>query len=62
LWLLRQVRERWPTLPVVMVCGAESEQMVLEAKRLGAVGFVPKPFAREMLYQAVLKATSGDAV
>jgi len=57
LWLLEQIRLRWPTLWVIMASGANlDEQTVLKARRLGANDFIAKPFGRETLYQALLRA------
>ena len=57
LWLLEQVRARWPTLRVIMSSGAHlDEQALLKARRLGADDFIAKPFGRETLYQALLRA------
>lgn len=54
LWLLTQVRARWPTLPVVMATAALlSESAIIEAKEQGAVAFLGKPFTREALHQAL---------
>lgn len=53
LWLTEQIRERWPETAVIMASGAQDMQTVLATKRKGAVDFVPKPFGREMLRQAL---------
>lgn len=58
LWLLEQIRVQWPSLPVIMASGASlDEQAVVKARRLGANGFISKPFGREMLLQALECAT-----
>jgi CheY-like chemotaxis protein len=57
LWLLEQIRARWPALRVIMASGVSlDEQAVLQARRLGANDFIAKPFGRETLYQALLRA------
>ena len=56
LWLLGQIRSEWPQTPVIVESGALSEETILKARELGAVDFIPKPFAREQLRQALLKA------
>ncbi len=61
LWLLEQIRERWPSLRVIMASGANlDEQQVLHARRLGAQDFIAKPFGRETLYQALLRAAKAS--
>ena len=62
LWLLEQIRDRWPSLWVIMASGANlDEQQVLKARRLGAQDFIAKPFGRETLYQALLRAAKASA-
>jgi CheY-like chemotaxis protein len=62
LWLLEQIRARWPSLHVIMASGAElDEPAVLKARRLGATDFIAKPFGRESLYQALARAARGPA-
>jgi CheY-like chemotaxis protein len=57
LWLLEQIRARWPSLHVIMASGADlDEQAVLKARRLGATDFIAKPFGRETLVQALDRA------
>ena len=61
LWLLEQIRDRWPSLWVIMASGANlDEQQVLKARRLGAEDFIAKPFGRETLYQALLRAAKAS--
>jgi DNA-binding NtrC family response regulator len=61
LWLLEQVRAKWPALPVIMASGAQHEQTIVTARKLGAVDFVPKPFGREVMRQALRRALSVHA-
>jgi CheY-like chemotaxis protein len=57
LWMLERIRARWPALRINMASGASlDEQAVLQARRLGADDFIAKPFGRETLYQALLRA------
>ena len=58
LWLLEEIRVRWPSLPVIMASGASlDEHALVSAKRLGANDFIAKPFGREVLFQALLRAS-----
>ena len=57
-WLLEQIRTRWPNLPIVMMSGALlPEATILRTRVLGAVDFLGKPFTREGLHQAIQRAT-----
>jgi two-component system, NtrC family, C4-dicarboxylate transport response regulator DctD len=61
-WLLEHVRERWPNLPIVMMSGALlPEATIHQARRLGAVDFLGKPFTRAGLHQTIERATSQEA-
>ena len=61
LWLLDQIRREWPTMPVVIASAAQYSETILRAKALGADAFVPKPFVREVLYQALRRAVESRA-
>lgn len=56
LWLTDRIRERWPNVAIIMASGAQDMATVTSTKQKGAVGFVPKPFGREVLRQALLRA------
>jgi CheY-like chemotaxis protein len=61
LWLLEQIRARWPPLHVIMASGADlDEQALLKARRLGATDFIAKPFGRETLFQALARAAKAS--
>ena len=55
--LLRSVRERWARIPVVIMTGYASIASAVEATRMGAVGYLPKPFTPDELEIAVAQAT-----
>jgi CheY-like chemotaxis protein len=54
--LLAAVRERQPAARVIIVTGYASIETAVEGARLGAVGYVPKPFTPEELRLAAEKA------
>jgi DNA-binding NtrC family response regulator len=56
LWLTDRIRDQWPDVAVIMASGAQDMATVRSTKKKGAVGFVPKPFGREMLRQALMRA------
>jgi len=51
--LLKIARERWPETPILIVTGYASIASAVETMKLGAVGYLPKPFTPEELAQAV---------
>ncbi|MBI5474309.1 MAG: response regulator [Ignavibacteriae bacterium] len=54
--VLRSIRELYPDLPVVMVSGYASIENAIEATRLGAVNFIPKPFTPDELAKVSVEA------
>lgn len=60
-WLLEQIRSRWPNTFVIMESGATQQDVIVRARKLGACEFLPKPFGREMLFQALQRAATGLA-
>jgi DNA-binding NtrC family response regulator len=51
--LLKSVRETQPDIPVLIITGYASIQSAVEATRLGASGYLPKPFTPEELEKSV---------
>jgi DNA-binding NtrC family response regulator len=58
LWLLDEVHQRWPKTVVIMESGILDQATVLKTRQQGAVDFLPKPFGREMVYQALERAAA----
>jgi len=57
IWLAEQVRQRWPQTPVIMASSAQDMETVLKMRKHGAVDYVTKPFGRELLLQALRRAS-----
>ena len=57
IWLTEQVRARWPETAVIMASSALDMETVMRMRKEGAVDYVTKPFGREMLRQALQRAT-----
>ena len=57
IWLAGQVRDRWPQTAVIMASSAQDMDTVIQMRKQGAVDYVTKPFGREMLRQALQRAT-----
>ena len=51
--LLKIARERWSETPILIITGYASIASAVETMKLGAVGYLPKPFTPEELAQAV---------
>jgi DNA-binding NtrC family response regulator len=51
--LLTAVKKSWPELPVLIITGFSSIASAVEATRLGASGYLPKPFTPDELEKAV---------
>jgi DNA-binding NtrC family response regulator len=51
--LLSAVQTSWPDLPVLIITGFSSIASAVEATKLGAAGYLPKPFTPEELETAV---------
>ncbi len=51
--LLKIVRDRWSSTPVLIITGYASIASAVEATKRGAVGYLPKPFTPEELESAV---------
>lgn len=58
IWLAEQVRSRWPRTAVVMASSAQDMETVMRMRKQGAVDYVTKPFGREMLRQALQRASA----
>jgi len=53
--LLSAVQTSWPDLPVLIITGFSSIASAVESTKLGAAGYLPKPFTPEELEDAVQK-------
>ena len=58
----QQVRQRWPTVQVLMLTSFADEDLVLEAISAGAAGYVLKQLGNDDLLRAVRAVGRGDAV
>ena len=52
---LKQVRERWPELPVLMITAYAVPRQAVEAIKAGAIDYLAKPFEPEELLHAVAR-------
>lgn len=49
--IMREVRQRSPKVPVVLITGYPTRETVTEAEQLGAVDYLSKPVVRETLLE-----------
>ena len=54
--VLQSIRQQYPNVPVVMVSGYASIESAIEATRLGASNYIPKPFTPEELSKVAVEA------
>lgn len=58
----RTIRQRWPTIQVLMLTSYADESLVTEAIEAGAAGYVLKQLGGDDLVRAVRAVGNGDAV
>lgn len=56
---LIQIRGRFPRVPILVVSGLDDAQIVHEAMRCGAAGFVPKASGKGLLTEAITEVLGG---
>ena len=54
--VLRTIRKQWPELPVIIVTGHGTIETAVEATKLGAFDFIPKPFTPTELTKVAVEA------
>jgi DNA-binding response OmpR family regulator len=54
--VLKSIRTQWPDLPVIMVTGHGTIETAIEATKLGAFDFLPKPFTPAELTTVAVEA------
>ncbi len=57
--VLRELRERHPSFPVVVLSASEQVEFVMRALDAGAMGFIPKTSSNELLLGALRLVLSG---
>jgi len=55
--ILREIKREYPDIPVLMCSAAGLEQVVALAIRVGASGYVIKPYQEEELLEQIAKAS-----
>ena len=52
---LKEIKKKYPHLKIIMVTGYKSVETAAEATRLGASGYIVKPFKSEEILETVKK-------
>ena len=60
--LQERLKELGRTIPMVIISGESTDQLIITALKNGAIDFLLKPFARESLLAAVSKGIEIDSV
>jgi DNA-binding NtrC family response regulator len=53
--LLKEVKEKWPNIPVIVMSGYATTETVEQVSRTEAATFIAKPFTPDELVEAVAK-------
>jgi len=51
--LMREVKERWPDVPIIVMSGYHTTETIEEADKMGAVAFINKPFTPDELLETI---------
>ena len=54
--VLRNIKERWPGVEVIIITGYQTVETAVKAIKLGAFDYIEKPFTPDSLIAAVEKA------
>jgi DNA-binding response OmpR family regulator len=55
IYLMREVREKWPDMPIIVMSGYHTLETIEEAIETGADAFIPKPFTPDELLEKIRK-------
>jgi DNA-binding NarL/FixJ family response regulator len=56
---LREIRHLYPRLPIAVLSGHESRQLILESLAAGASGFIPKSLSAGEIVAAIMEVMTG---
>lgn len=60
--VIKRIKQNQPDMPVIMITGYASVPTAVEAMKIGADDYIPKPFKPDEILNAVHKAINRDAV
>ncbi|NVM25383.1 MAG: response regulator [Desulfobacterales bacterium] len=53
MYLMREVKEKWPDIPIIVMSGYHTAETVKEAVKMGATTFIAKPFTPDELLETL---------
>jgi len=53
MYLMREVKERWPDIPIIVMSGYDTTETIEEAVEMGAATFIAKPFTPDELLETI---------
>jgi DNA-binding NtrC family response regulator len=53
--LMREVKEKWPEVPVIIMSGYVTNETVTQVSKTDAASFIAKPFTPDELAEAIRK-------
>ena len=56
-----RIREKWGSVPIVLISGYDPAIVALRAQQLGITEFLQKPFSREIVCEVVKKAIDSSS-
>jgi CheY-like chemotaxis protein len=60
--VLHRVRERWPTIPVIIITAHGTIESAVDAMKLGAVDFIQKPFSPKEIRELVTQVLQRESL
>lgn len=53
MYLMREVKEKWPHIPIIVMSGYATEETIAEVSAMDAAFFIAKPFTPDEMLDAV---------
>ena len=53
MYLMREIKEKWPDIPIIVMSGYHTAETVKEAVKMGATTFIAKPFTPDELLETL---------
>ena len=53
IYLMREIKEKWPDIPIIVMSGYHTTETITEAAKVGAATFIAKPFTPDELLKTV---------
>jgi len=53
IFLMREIKKNWPDIPIILMSGYPTPEIIADVFRLGAVQFIPKPFKPDEFMKSI---------